>query len=79
MPQEGICADAASFDLPAAHLSACITEARQCVDLALTHRGRDNSSDTSIDPENFAILKGWLCFLFSNALQNHYRINVASA
>jgi hypothetical protein len=49
------------------------------VDLALTHRGRDNSSDTSIDPENFAILKGWLCFLFSNALQTHYRINVASA
>ena len=58
MIQESICADAASFDLPASHLSACVAEARQCVDLALIHKGRDNSSDTSVDPENFAILKG---------------------
>ena len=28
--QEGICADSASFDLPAAHLAACIEEARRC-------------------------------------------------
>lgn len=57
---ESICADSVSFDLPAAHLSACIVEARQCVDLALAHRTRDNSAETSVDPENFAILKALL-------------------
>ncbi|WZZ05552.1 hypothetical protein YC2023_091473 [Brassica napus] len=31
---EGICADSASFDLPSFHLSACITEAQECVELA---------------------------------------------
>lgn len=56
--QEGICADAASFDLPAAHLATCIQEAKSCVDLALARRGNDNAADTSIDPDNFAVLKG---------------------
>lgn len=56
--QEGICADAASFDLPAAHLATCITEAKSCVDLALAQRGANNAADTSMDPENFAVLKG---------------------
>jgi len=56
--QEGICADAASFDLPAAHLATCIQEAKACVDLALARRGNDNAADTSIDPDNFAVLKG---------------------
>lgn len=56
--QEGICADAASFDLPAAHLATCIAEASSCVDLALARRGSDNAADTSIDPDNFAVLKG---------------------
>lgn len=56
--QEGICADAASFDLPAAHLETCIQEAKACVDLAIARRGNDNAADTSIDPENFAVLKG---------------------
>ncbi|KAG0608502.1 hypothetical protein M758_8G111000 [Ceratodon purpureus] len=57
---EGICADAASFDLPAAHLSICIQEAKSCVDLALARRGNDNAADTSIDPDNFAVLKALL-------------------
>ena len=56
--QEGICADAASFDLPAAHLATCIQEAKACVDLAIVRRGNDNAADTSIDPDNFAVLKG---------------------
>lgn len=57
---EGICADAASFDLPAAHLATCIQEAKACVDLALARRGNDNAADTSIDPDNFAVLKALL-------------------
>jgi regulator of telomere elongation helicase 1 len=56
--QEGICADAASFDLPAAHLTACIGEAKQCVDLASARKATDNGADTSLDPDNFAVLKG---------------------
>ncbi|XP_073396887.1 regulator of telomere elongation helicase 1 homolog isoform X3 [Physcomitrium patens] len=55
-----ICADAASFDLPAAHLATCIAEASSCVDLALARRGSDNAADTSIDPDNFAVLKALL-------------------
>ncbi|KAL3680444.1 hypothetical protein R1sor_023400 [Riccia sorocarpa] len=57
---EGLCADAASFDLPSTHLTACITEAKQCVDLAISHRGQDNGADASIDPDNFAVLKALL-------------------
>jgi regulator of telomere elongation helicase 1 len=56
--QEGICAEAASFDLPAAHLTACIGEAKQCVDLASARKATDNGADTSLDPDNFAVLKG---------------------
>ncbi|XP_033131444.1 regulator of telomere elongation helicase 1 homolog isoform X2 [Brassica rapa] len=55
---EGICADSASFDLPSFHLSACITEAQECVELASARRGSLN--DGSTNPENFAILKGLL-------------------
>ncbi|KAL2612609.1 hypothetical protein R1flu_024301 [Riccia fluitans] len=57
---EGLCADAASFDLPSPHLTACIAEAKQCVDLAISHRGQDNAADASIDPDNFAVLKALL-------------------
>ncbi|KAJ0256732.1 Regulator of telomere elongation helicase 1 [Hirschfeldia incana] len=53
---EGLCADSASFDLPSFHLSACITEAQECVKLASARRGSLN--DGSTNPENFAILKG---------------------
>jgi regulator of telomere elongation helicase 1 len=58
--QEGICADAASFDLPVAHLTACIGEAKQCVDLASARKATDNGADTSLDPDNFAVLKALL-------------------
>ncbi|KAG6543819.1 hypothetical protein Mapa_014659 [Marchantia paleacea] len=57
---EGLCADAASFDLPSTHLTACIAEAKQCVDLAISHRGQDNAADSSIDPDNFAVLRALL-------------------
>ncbi|KAH8937953.1 hypothetical protein BDL97_16G056800 [Sphagnum fallax] len=57
---EGICAEAASFDLPAAHLTACIGEAKQCVDLASARKATDNGADTSLDPDNFAVLKALL-------------------
>ncbi|CAM6128768.1 unnamed protein product [Calypogeia fissa] len=57
---EGLCADAASFDLPANHLTACIGEAKQCVEIALQQRSMNNGADTSIDPDNFAVLKALL-------------------
>ncbi|KAL8230357.1 hypothetical protein R6Q57_000135 [Mikania cordata] len=58
---EGICADAASFDLPSALLTTCISEAQNCVDIALTRRNELN--DKSFNPENFAILKALLLML----------------
>lgn len=54
--QEGLCADAASFDLPSGLLTACISEAQKCVDLSITRR--EISSDKSCNPDNFAILRG---------------------
>lgn len=56
--QESICADAASFDLPSGHLSACISEAKQCVELSLMRREIERSDDKSRGPDNFAILRG---------------------
>lgn len=75
--QEGICAEAASFDLPSSTLSACITEANQCVDLAVARRSIENFDDKDLDPENFAILKGIIkvCVVFSCCnLWNKYHI-----
>jgi regulator of telomere elongation helicase 1 len=57
---EGICADAASFDLSSSHLTACIEEAKQCIDMAHVRITAENVADTSIDPDNFAILKALL-------------------
>lgn len=54
--QEGLCADAASFDLPSSLLTACISEAKRCVDLSVARR--ENSNDKSCNPDNFAILRG---------------------
>ncbi|GKD79120.1 regulator of telomere elongation helicase 1 isoform X1 [Tanacetum coccineum] len=53
---ESICADAASFDLHSSLLTSCITEAENCVDLAVARR--DQSYDKSYNPENFSILRG---------------------
>ncbi|KAK1358284.1 Regulator of telomere elongation helicase 1 [Heracleum sosnowskyi] len=55
---EGLCADAASFDLSSALLTACISEAKNCVDLSVVRR--DNSNDKSCNPDNFAILRALL-------------------
>ncbi|GER44162.1 regulator of telomere elongation helicase [Striga asiatica] len=55
---ESICADAASFDLPSGLLTACISEAKKCVDLSVTRR--ETSSDKSCNPDNFAILRALL-------------------
>ncbi|CAN1285849.1 Regulator of telomere elongation helicase 1 homolog [Linum perenne] len=57
---EGICADAASFDLPAGLLTACISEAQTLIDLSVFRK--DTSSDISQNPENFSILKGEFIF-----------------
>ncbi|XP_024539869.1 regulator of telomere elongation helicase 1 homolog [Selaginella moellendorffii] len=57
---EGVCADAASFDLPTTTLSACISEAGQCVELATLQRSISNNADKSGDSENFALLKALL-------------------
>lgn len=55
---ESICADAASFDLPSWLLTACISEAKNCIDLSVQRR--DESTDKSKNPDNFAILRALL-------------------
>ncbi|XP_016472027.2 regulator of telomere elongation helicase 1 homolog isoform X2 [Nicotiana tabacum] len=55
---ESLCADAASFDLSSGLLTACISEAKTCIDLSIARR--ENSSDKSCNPDNFAILKALL-------------------
>ncbi|KAJ8452039.1 hypothetical protein Cgig2_016620 [Carnegiea gigantea] len=57
---ESICADAASFDLPSALLTACISEAKNCVDLSIRRRDIEKSNDKSCNPDNFAILRALL-------------------
>lgn len=54
--QESLCADAASFDLPSWLLTACISEAKNCIDISA--KRRQISDDKSNDPDNFAILRG---------------------
>lgn len=56
--QEGLCADAASFDLPSGLLTACISEAATCIDLAVARREQSNAKLSTSD--NFAILRGVL-------------------
>lgn len=56
--QEGICADAASFDLPALHLTQCISEAGRCVELASQASASGFAGgDKSASAENFLTLK----------------------
>ncbi|KAL6527902.1 Regulator of telomere elongation helicase 1 [Orobanche minor] len=55
---ESLCADDASFDLPSGILTACIAEAKNCIDLSVARR--DTCNDKSCTPENFAILKALL-------------------
>ncbi|KAL5975143.1 Regulator of telomere elongation helicase 1 [Asimina triloba] len=57
---ESVCADAASFDLHSTNLSACISEAKQCIDLSVAKRAIEKSDDKSLDPDNFAILRALL-------------------
>ncbi|XP_057536046.1 regulator of telomere elongation helicase 1 homolog isoform X2 [Amaranthus tricolor] len=57
---ESICADAASFDLPSTLLSACISEAKNCIDISIKRRDLEKSSDKSSNPDNFAILRALL-------------------
>ncbi|XP_062089395.1 regulator of telomere elongation helicase 1 homolog isoform X2 [Humulus lupulus] len=55
---EGLCADAASFDLPSWLLTACISEAKNCIDISV--KRRQVSDDKSNNPDNFAILRALL-------------------
>ncbi|XP_057773006.1 regulator of telomere elongation helicase 1 homolog isoform X2 [Salvia miltiorrhiza] len=55
---ESLCAEAASFDLPSGLLTACISEAKNCIDLSVTRR--DTSNDKSCSPDDFAILRALL-------------------
>lgn len=57
---EGICADAASFDLPSGYLSTCVSEAQQCIDLCIARREVESSTDNKYEPEHYAILKALL-------------------
>ncbi|EXB74483.1 Regulator of telomere elongation helicase 1 [Morus notabilis] len=52
---ESLCADAASFDLPYWLLTACISEAKNCIDISVTRR--EISDDKSNNPDNYAILR----------------------
>lgn len=54
--QEGLCSDAASFDLSSGLLTACISEAKNCIDISVTRR--EQSSDKTLNPDDFAILRG---------------------
>ncbi|XP_024022473.1 regulator of telomere elongation helicase 1 homolog isoform X2 [Morus notabilis] len=55
---ESLCADAASFDLPYWLLTACISEAKNCIDISVTRR--EISDDKSNNPDNYAILRALL-------------------
>ncbi|KAL3343670.1 hypothetical protein AABB24_027276 [Solanum stoloniferum] len=55
---ESLCADAASFDLSSGLLTACISEAKNCIDLSIERT--EMSSDKSCNPDNFAILRALL-------------------
>ncbi|KAM1822970.1 hypothetical protein ACFX13_025632 [Malus domestica] len=55
---ESICADAASFDLPSWLLTTCISEAKNCIDLS--SKRREDSTDKSQNPDDFAILRALL-------------------
>ncbi|GAB2293557.1 Regulator of telomere elongation helicase 1 [Dionaea muscipula] len=68
---ESICADAASFDLPAGLLTACISEAKNCIDISLRRRERENSDDKNSNPDNFAILRALLLKLERRILEVH--------
>lgn len=68
--QESLCADAASFDLPSGLLTACISEAKKCVDLSIARRGVQNSDDKTHKPDNYAILRGRLVHYASGSF--HY-------
>lgn len=66
---EGICADAASFDLPSWLLTACISEAQNCVDLLIERRNKSN--DKSQNPDDFAILRALLLKLEKRIAEVH--------
>ncbi|KAA8541817.1 hypothetical protein F0562_022969, partial [Nyssa sinensis] len=66
---ESICADAASFDLPSGLLTACISEAKNCIDLSIARR--EKSSDKSCNPDNFAILRALLLKLEKRIAEVH--------
>ncbi|XP_055961935.1 regulator of telomere elongation helicase 1 homolog isoform X2 [Mercurialis annua] len=55
---ESLCADAASFDLSSGLLSACISEAKSCIELSVARR--EQANDKSHNPDNYAILKAIL-------------------
>lgn len=62
--QESICAEAASFDLPSWLLTACISEAKNCIDLSVSRRQMGKADDKSCNPDNFSILRGKSDMLF---------------
>lgn len=68
--QESLCADAASFDLPSSVLTACISEAKKCMDLSIGRR--ENSNDKSSNPDNYAILKGILIYILKMLMLKGY-------
>ncbi|XP_059458900.1 regulator of telomere elongation helicase 1 homolog [Corylus avellana] len=55
---ESLCADAASFDLPSWLLNACISEAKNCIELSTARR--EEANDKSRNPDSFAILRALL-------------------
>ncbi|KAL9274613.1 Regulator of telomere elongation helicase 1-like protein [Drosera capensis] len=68
---ESICADAASFDLTSGLLTACIAEAKNCIDMSLRRREIHRSNDKKCNPDNFAILRGLLLKLEKRISELH--------
>lgn len=64
--QESLCAEAASFDLHPGLLTACISEANNCIDLL---SNREHSNEKLSKPEDFAVLRG-ICHCYHETVLN---------
>lgn len=61
---QSVCADAASFDLPAAVLSACVAEAQSALEVALVRSQSQSASANSAIQSEGALLQPLQQLLF---------------
>ncbi|KAK9100891.1 hypothetical protein Scep_024321 [Stephania cephalantha] len=57
---ESICADAASFDLPSGLVTACVAEAKKCIDISMRRKAIEKSNEQALNPDSYAILRALL-------------------